>query len=193
MNKVYEAAGEIQAILDSHGWRSCVIGALAVIRWGRKRTTVDADFSLLTGFGDEEKFLHKISLQIPGREPNEVDFALRARVYRGFASNGVPVDIGLAAFPIEERIISRAAPHDFAKGIVVRVCELHDLIVMKAFAGREQDWADLQYLVSWHRKTLDWSRIDGPLEELCQLAENFDSAPKLADLRRRIDELNREA
>lgn len=192
MNEVYEAAEELQRFLDERGWPNCVIGAVAVIRWGRQRTTTDADFSVLTGFGSERVILQQLAERYPGREPNEVEFALGARVYRCFAPNQTPLDIGLAAFPYEEQVIARARPHTFASGSVVRVCELHDLIVMKAFAGRDQDWGDLQYLVSWHRKTIDWTRIDGPLEELCNLSENFDAVTRLAELRRRIDEINRD-
>jgi hypothetical protein len=191
MNEVYAAAEELQAFFDERGWPNCVIGAIAVIRWGRQRTTTDADFTLLTGFGSEREFLEQIAQRYPGREPHEIEFALRARVYRCFAPNRTPIDIGLAAFPYEEQIIARARAYTFASGSVVRVCDLHDLIVMKAFAGRDQDWGDLQYLVAWHRTSIDWSRIDETLEELCNLSENFTSVPRLAELRRRIDEINR--
>src|SRR3954451_18006768 len=123
MNEIYAAAQEVQRYFDELGWPNCVIGGLAVIRWGRERTTVDADFSLLTGFGDEAELLDRISSRFHGRGPNEIAFALRNRVYRAFASNGVPVDIGLAAFPQEQQIIARAQPYEFATGSVLRVCD----------------------------------------------------------------------
>src|SRR3990172_8443977 len=113
MNEVFAAAAEIQGYFDSLGWSNCVIGGVAVIRWGYQRTTVDADFSLLTRFGDETDFLRKISSRFRPRFANEIEFALRLRVFRAFASNGTAVDIGLAAFPFEEQIISRAKPYRF--------------------------------------------------------------------------------
>lgn len=191
MNEVFAAAAELQEYFDSLSWPNCIIGGIAVIRWGYERTTVDADFSLLTGFGDEPHYLHKISSRFRARSPNEIDFAMRLRVFRAFSSNGTAVDIGLAAFPLEQQIISRAMSYRFATGSVLRVCDLHDLIIMKAFAGRDQDWADLQYVVAKHRRSIDWSRIDGPLEELCNMAENFASVPRLDALRQRISELDR--
>lgn len=192
MNEILDAAAEVQSWLDQRAWSNCIIGGLAVIRWGRPRTTVDADFSLLTGFGGEVEFLETIQATFSPREPGEFEFALRNRVYRGFASNEVPIDIGLAAFPYEEQIITRSQSYRFDSGHSLRVCDLHDLIVMKAFAGREQDWADLQYLVAWQRNSIDWDRVEQPLEELCGLAENFDSVPRLAELRHRIAEINRD-
>lgn len=187
MNDVYAAAREVQELFERHGWKSCLIGGLAVIRWGRKRTTDDADFTLLTGFGDEKQFLDVIAAQFREREPDEINFALSARVYRGYASNGMPVDIALAAFPFEEEMIDRAEPYEFMPGCVLRVCAVQDLIVMKAFAGRSQDLADLQYLIAWHWKSLDWNFIERQLSEICDMSENVTSVPKLAELRSEID------
>jgi hypothetical protein len=39
MNAIVEAAVEIQNFLQARGWRFCVIGGLAVIRWGQPRAT----------------------------------------------------------------------------------------------------------------------------------------------------------
>ena len=47
MSKLYDAANEVQSFCQQQGWRACIIGGLAVIRWGEHRTTEDVDFSLL--------------------------------------------------------------------------------------------------------------------------------------------------
>lgn len=187
MNGIYAAAFEVQRLFDQRGWRSCVIGGLAVIRWGRRRTTEDADFSLLTGVGDEDRFLSVVAAAFHEREPNEVDFALRNRVYRGYASNGSQVDIALAALPFEEQIIDRARPYEFMPGCVLRVCAIDDLIVMKAFAARPQDQADLENLAANHWSVLDWDRIEQRLEEICEMAENFSSVPLLHEIKSKLE------
>ena len=51
MNPIFAAAREIQDFCRGRGWRSCVIGGLAVQRWGEPRLTRDVDVTLLTGFG----------------------------------------------------------------------------------------------------------------------------------------------
>ena len=53
MNAVIAAAAELQAVCEAEGWRYCLIGGVALQRWGEARETVDVDLTLLTGFGDE--------------------------------------------------------------------------------------------------------------------------------------------
>ena len=180
MNGIYEAAMEVHSVFSNNNWKHCIIGGMAVIRWGRRRATEDADFSLLTGIGDELKFLQVISSQFPAREPKEVDFAMAARVYRGFASNGTPIDIALAAFPFEEDVIRRATPYQFRTGCTLPTCSVEDLIVMKAFAGREIDMFDLKSLMSRHWNKLNWSQIDGDLQALSDWTERYDVVPRFA-------------
>ncbi len=56
MNALFRAAADLQAFCATHGWRCCVIGGLAVQRWGEPRQTRDVDLTLLTGIGGEERF-----------------------------------------------------------------------------------------------------------------------------------------
>lgn len=188
MNQVFAAALEVQQLFQEYNWKYCLIGGLAVIRWGRKRATEDADFSLLTGIGDERDFLDVISDRFREREPNEVDFALAARVYRGFASSGAPIDIGLAAFPYEEEVIGRATPHTFRPGCTVLTCCAEDLVVMKAFAGREIDTFDLRYIMANQWNRLNWEQIKRDLESLCDWTEKFDALPRFDALRSEVAE-----
>jgi hypothetical protein len=43
MIDLFESAREFQDFCDRQGWRSCVIGGIAVNRWGRPRVTRDVD------------------------------------------------------------------------------------------------------------------------------------------------------
>ena len=56
MNAIFAAAKEVCDFMEARRWTYCVIGGLAVQRWGEPRLTRDADLTLLTGFGDEEGF-----------------------------------------------------------------------------------------------------------------------------------------
>jgi hypothetical protein len=60
---LFEAAWQVQTFCDSRGWRSCLIGGIAVQRWGEPRVTLDVDVTLLTGFGGEDRFI-----DAPGRD-----------------------------------------------------------------------------------------------------------------------------
>jgi len=50
MNALFIAAKEVADFMKARRWKFCVIGGLAVQRWGEPRLTQDADLTLLTGF-----------------------------------------------------------------------------------------------------------------------------------------------
>ncbi len=54
MNAIFTAAKEVCDFMKARRWKFCVIGGLAVQRWGEPRLTQDADLTLLTGFEHEE-------------------------------------------------------------------------------------------------------------------------------------------
>ena len=60
VNALFRAAADAQAFCAAHAWRSCVIGGLAVQRWGEPRQTRYVDLTLLAGIGGEEAFIDQI-------------------------------------------------------------------------------------------------------------------------------------
>jgi len=182
MNPLFEAAREIQDFMSGKGWKFCIIGGMAVMRWGEPRTTQDVDITLLTGFGHEEDFVQPLLAHFPARNPNALKFALQKRVALLKASNGKSVDISLGAFPFEEEMITRATPFEFAPGLHLVTCSAEDLIVLKAFAGRHKDLADIESIAMRQRKTLNKNYILRTLRPLCELKE----APELIAMTRCI-------
>lgn len=63
-------------------------------------------------------------------------------------------------------------------------CESHD-IVLKAFADRLQDWADIRTVLI-KQKNLDWNYIDEQLEPLVELKEAPEILTKLENLRKSL-------
>lgn len=171
MNLLFQAAQEVGAFAAGRGWRYCVIGGLALLRWGEPRTTLDVDLSLLTGLGREEEFARALLERFQGRLPNTLDFALAHRVLLISASNGTDVDIAFAALPFEEEMVARATPFEFAPGIKLVTCSAEDLFITKAFAGRPRDWLDAEGIAVRQYDRLDKQRILKVLEALCELKE----------------------
>ena len=64
--------------------------------------------------------------------------------------------VSLAALPYEELAIQRSSYFDYSPGISLRTCSAEDLIVLKAFAGRGQDWADVERVIVRQTGKLDW-------------------------------------
>ena len=135
---------------------------------GEARTTLDADISLLTGWGEEEPYVTALLERFESRIPGGHDFALTRRVLLLRASNGRDVDVALGALPFEEDMIRRAVDMEFAPGMILPCCTAEDLFIMKAFAGRPRDWLDAESIVV-RQTVLDEKYIVAHLSDLCEL------------------------
>ena len=166
MNDLLIAAKEIRDFMAERRWSFCVIGGLAVARWGEARATQDVDLALLTGFGNEPPFVESLLSQFSPRFEDTRDFALAHRVVLLYAANGVPLDITLAALPYEEEMMSRATPYLFAEGLELPTCSAEDLFIMKAFASRPKDWMDAEGIAIRQGRKLDNGYILSMLEQL---------------------------
>ena len=166
MNALFEAAKEVGDFMKARRWKFCVIGGLAVQRWGEPRLTQDVDLTLLTGFGEEERYLDALLGCFSPRRADAREFALVNRVLLLTAKHEAPVDISLAAFPYEEEVIARATQFTFAAGIVLPTCSAADLFIMKAFAARPKDWLDAEGIVARQGKRLDRNYIVARLTDL---------------------------
>jgi hypothetical protein len=169
VNPIFAAAAEIENFCAARGWRFCFIGGVAVQRWGEPRLTLDADLTLLTGFGNESSFTDTLLSCFPGRLTNARDFALRNRVLLLTAGNDVPLDVSLGAMPFEERAIERSSAWEIEPGKSLRTCSAEDLVVHKVFAGRDKDWADVTGIVARQGDRLDVELIRRELEPLLEL------------------------
>jgi hypothetical protein len=182
MNGLILAAQEAQRFFRRKRWGFCIIGGLAVIRWGEPRATQDVDISLWTGFGKEEKVVDTLFGQFAGRIPDARLFALENRVVLCKASSGVPLDIALAAFPYEKQVIARASKFTFAPRVSLTTASAEDLIVLKAFADRDNDWVDVQGIIERQGNRLEWDYIHHELTELCDLRGDAGPLERLATL-----------
>jgi hypothetical protein len=183
MKQVFEAAADLARFLDEQGWSYCVIGGLAVVRWGRARVTVDVDVTLLTGFGEEANFVDVLLRKFSIRRPDAREFAVISRVLLLQSEGGVGLDVALAGFPFEERLIQRASLYEFMPGLKLKIASAEDLIVTKAFAGRPRDWSDIEGVVLCQAKALDWESIINELTHLCQLLESREPLDRLLQFR----------
>ncbi len=179
MTPLYAAAIEVQDLCCTHDWAFCFIGGIAVQRWGELRYTEDVDLTLCTGFGREQTFVDALLRQFQPRLEGAAAFALRSRVVLAQASNGVPLDIALGAVPFEARAVERATDYEFDDDVVLRTCGAEDLVVFKAFAGRDRDWADIRGIVMRQGPRLDERLIWDELLPLLELKEASEDATRL--------------
>ncbi len=181
MNPLFAAAIDVEQFCVGRGWQFCFIGALAVIRWGEPRLTHDVNLTLLTGFGHEERYVDALLARFPARRDDARQFAVRYRVVL-LETNTVPIDVALGAMPFEERAVARATPWVLAEGATILTCSAEDLIVFKVFAGRDQDWLDIDGVTLRQRGRLDTALILdelGPLLDLKGTLEDLERVERL--------------
>ncbi len=177
--RVLAAAGEVQRFCQQRNWRFCFIGGVAVQRWGEPRLTQDVDLTLLTGFGNEERFTDAWLESFVPRRADAREFALTRRALLVRTPDGVDVDVALGAFPFEERTVQRASNWSWDEGQSLTTCSAEDLVVHKAFAGRDLDWGDLERVLIRQHGKLDLQQIRTELKPLLELKGEMDALDKL--------------
>jgi hypothetical protein len=183
VNPIFAAAIDVERFCDTQGWRFCFIGALAVIRWGEPRLTLDVDLTVLTGFGGEERYIDALLHQYRGRRDDARQFAVQYRVLL-LDHGAIPVDVALGAMPFEARAVTRATPWSLSDDHTIRTCSAEDLVVFKAFAGRDKDWLDVEGVVVRQGPRLD---ADVILDELAPLLDLKGTTEDLARVERLLD------
>ena len=97
------------------------------------------------------------------------------------------MDIAFGALPFEERCVEKASDWELSSGIVLHTCSAEDLVILKAFAGRPQDWIDIESVLVRQRRSLDWRLILGELKPLLELRATPQSLERLRQLRSKIE------
>ena len=170
MIPLLRTALELQDFFIRRQWRFCVIGGIALLRWGEPRFTRDIDVTLLAGFGCEDDFIEPIlSSTYRGRIPDAAEFARVNRVLLLDSSEGIPIDIALGGLPFEALMVERASLHDFEPGCTLLTCSAEDLMVQKMFAFRTRDIADVEGVATRQRGRLDWTYIEEQLSPLVEV------------------------
>ena len=168
---LFREAHALQHDLNSRGWAFCFIGGIALQHWGEPRVTRDLDLSLFTGFGGEAAVVDALLQRYEGRVADTRGFALTHRVLLLRTAGGVDVDVALAALPFEADLIARASDVEFETGLFLHICSSEDLFVLKAFADRPQDQADLIGIARRRGRELDWTAVLSRLTPLVEAKE----------------------
>ena len=116
------------------------------------------------------------------RRPDAREFALRQRVLLARTRDGVEVDIALGALPFEERTVTRASEWRGDRGVVLTTCSAEDLVVHKAFAGRDLDWGDVERILTRQHGRLNLDQIRSELKPLLELKAAPESLDKLEQI-----------
>jgi hypothetical protein len=184
MNDILQAAVQLRDFCKQRRWPFCLIGGLAAIRWGEPRATQDVDISLLVDFGDEARFADELLECYAARRADARAVAIDHRVLVLRSPNGTPLDVAFAALPYEQRMMARATDYDFAPGVALPTASAEDIVIQKAFAGRHQDWHDVQRIIDRRGELINWTLIFEELEQLREVADDPLMIDKLQAMRK---------
>lgn len=187
MTPLVAAAREIRDVLEKAGEQFCFIGGVALQRWGEPRFTRDVDLTLLCELGQEPRAVDLVLGAFVPRLPAMREFALQNRVILIQSKDGFPIDVALGALSFEQHCVRRATPFDFGSGVLLRTCSAEDLVVLKAFAGRLQDWADIEAVITRQGGALNWSLVVRELKPLLELRGAPERLDELMKIRGRIE------
>lgn len=183
-----KAAAEAFAAFSDLERKGCLIGGLALQRWGEPRLTQDADLTVLAPFGTEEPLVDALLGRFAARMTAARQHALDHRVLLVTASNGVSLDISLAALPFEEEVLERASRWRQVENIWIETCAPEDLILYKLVAARPQDLVDITGIVHRQKGRLDIDRIRHWGRQFADLKDDPDFLRPFEDALRKTGE-----
>jgi predicted nucleotidyltransferase len=185
MKQLFSIALEVQNYLKKQQLEFCFIGGLAIQIWGEPRLTRDVDLTIYTGFKDDAQVVDSLIKEFTPRINEAKNHALLYRVLL-LKKEDVGIDISLGGLPFEQLLIKRAIDIPFSTNISLKICSAEDLVILKAFAARERDWADLETVIIRQKNKLDWDYIFNELTPLANLKEEPEILDRLIKLKKNI-------
>ena len=182
INNILEVAVDVGRRLASLKIPYCFIGGIACQRWGEPRQTVDVDATIFVGFGNESTVVDELLSLYQARMEGARDFAIQHRILLLTSDRGTGIDLSLGGMPFERRLVDRSVAWHIQRHGSIRICSAEDLVVLKAFASRPQDWIDVEKVIVRQGSRLDRKLILEELTPLAELKEEPDILDRLHEL-----------
>jgi hypothetical protein len=155
MMNLFASVTQLQALLDSHGIGSIVIGGIAVAAWGEPRLTRDVDLKVLSGRNEASTLIEILlpKYQILSEQP---EAAIRKQALLFIRDrDGTRLDLLIADTPYDIHAVRRGTVVEISPGIRIRVCSPEDLIIYKLISTRQRDYEDARSVINRQQEILD--------------------------------------
>ena len=171
MSRLEAALLEVSAILDELRIPYMLIGGLAVAQWEEPRATLDIDIAIWVEPDQLELTVRELCLRLAPKPKEPAAFVRETRVLPAVTSQGIPVDLIFAMWPMEREAIQNAVERTIA-GKTFRVVPLEYLLFLKFTSDRGKDLDDAERLFRRHRVRIDSALMPGsrtPNPPACQI------------------------
>ena len=146
-----------------------IIGGIAAIIHGLRRTTQDVDITLLIELNHIEKIGNILIKNFPPSQKDPIDFFQKHFVLpTKHKATGIPIDFTAGLSGFDKLVIQRSKRIKFGS-IPVNVCSIEDLIIYKLVASRTRDMADVEELLELYYTDLDKKYLLSITEEFVQI------------------------
>lgn len=174
------ALADVAKVLRGLDAPAAVIGGIAVITWGRARSTGDVDVAVYAPVEAVDEVSRVFAdAGFVAREPDAVAFARESFVLLlEHAATGIPIDVSLAQLDFERRALEASEERAFGS-VSIPVPGVSDLVIYKLLAGRPRDLEDVEALIALGYE-LDTEHIERELDQFDELLET----DRLGDWRR---------
>lgn len=179
---LWATAVKLQRNLEVSGHPFCFIGGLVVQRWGQPRMTGDVDATILCEFGDEPRLAQTFLSLYESRIEDPLAFATQARILLLRDTNQNKIDLSIGGLEFEHRVIDRSSMWGVPDGQSIRTCGAEDLVILKTFADRDQDWVDVKNVLIRQGSHLNRDLIREELQPLIELKEQPEILDRLESL-----------
>jgi hypothetical protein len=167
MTLLEEATVEIATLLGELHLQYMIIGAAAAGFWGEPRATLDVDVTIWAEPDRLEATVREFTSRFALRTANPMETVQRLRLLPVRATNGVPVDLLFAKWPLERQALDRAVWLHIGK-VPVRVAPLDYLLFLKLISDRPKDATDAEVLIRRHRGKMDVRWLENELSTLAE-------------------------
>lgn len=119
---------------------------------------------------------------IRSSNPDAVKFAKQNRILLLIDDQQTSIDIALGGYSFELNMIERASAWGTQQRGSITTCSAEDLVVLKAFADRPQDWIDVENVLIRQGDRLRRDLVVRELEPLVTLKEEPEILERLKTL-----------
>jgi hypothetical protein len=144
-----------------------LIGGLAVAQWEEPRATLDIDITVCVEPERLDQIVGELCLRLQPKPKEPHAFVRETRVLPVITSEGVPVDLIFAMWPVEREAIQNAVERTLA-GKTFRVVPLDYLLLLKFSSDRLKDLDDGERLLRRHHGGFDGAWLEGRLAEISE-------------------------